>query len=166
MTTINFSSLEDVIVPTNNGVTYRGLGGPDIYVLSDAIKANAKISIVDTTGSNKIGMTYLRTVGDEVGDLDEQMSTPNFRTTIRSYTGSAKAVQYSKNGNPIKAYNFVDIYPVTLTDIALSWDSTNQVEEYSCTFDYQYFETSYDEVIPSEKITYNSGSDYYKNNIS
>ena len=54
MSTINFSNIEDVIIPTNNGFTYRGLGGPDIYVLSDAIKANAKITIVDTTGSNRI----------------------------------------------------------------------------------------------------------------
>ena len=110
-----------------------------------------------TTGSNKVGMTSI-TSFESVAP-----SGPIYST--KSYVGNAKAIQYSKNGNAIKAYNFVDIYPVTLTDIALSWDSTNQVEEYSCTFDYQYYETSYDTVNPTESINYNSGSDYYRNNL-
>ncbi len=54
MGTVNFSSSDDVVVPTNNGTTYRGLGSPDIYILSNAIKANAKITIVDTAGLNRI----------------------------------------------------------------------------------------------------------------
>ena len=116
-----------------------------------------------TTGSNKIGMTYVTNYSKtfDGAELGESVVT----ATTKDYVGSAKAIQYSKNGNAIKAYNFVDIYPVTLTDIALSWDSTNQVEEYSCTFDYQYFETSYDTVNPTESINYNSGSGYYTNNL-
>ena len=54
MATLNFSSADDVIVPTNSGTTYRGLDGPDIYILSKAIKPNSKITIVDTAGSNII----------------------------------------------------------------------------------------------------------------
>ena len=54
MATINHSSKSDVIVPSNNGDTYRGLAGDDIYIISDAVVANAKITIVDTTGNNKI----------------------------------------------------------------------------------------------------------------
>jgi len=116
-----------------------------------------------TTGSNKIGMTYVKGYSKTFVDGESVVTTSNLPTT--DYIGSAKAIQYSKNGNAIKAYNFVDIYPVTLTDIAMSWDSTNQVEEYSCTFDYQYYETSYDTVNPTESINYNSGSDYYRNNL-
>ena len=54
MATINHSSGSDVIVPSNNGYTYRGLAGDDIYIISDAVAANAKITIVDTSGNNKI----------------------------------------------------------------------------------------------------------------
>ena len=31
MTTQNFSSLNDIIVPTNNEITYRGLEGDDTF---------------------------------------------------------------------------------------------------------------------------------------
>ena len=32
MATINHSSGADIIVPSNNGTTYRGLGGDDTYI--------------------------------------------------------------------------------------------------------------------------------------
>jgi len=54
MATINHSSGADIIVPSNNGDTYRGLAGDDTYIISNGIAANATITIVDTSGSNKI----------------------------------------------------------------------------------------------------------------
>jgi len=52
MATINASSSADIIVPSNNGTTYRGLGGDDTYIISNAASGN--ITIVDTSGSNTI----------------------------------------------------------------------------------------------------------------
>jgi Ca2+-binding RTX toxin-like protein len=54
MATINHSSGADIIVPSNSGDTYRGLAGDDTYIISNGIAANATITIVDTSGSNKI----------------------------------------------------------------------------------------------------------------
>lgn len=54
MATINHSSGADIIVPSNNGTTYRGLAGDDTYIISNGISANASITIVDTSGANKI----------------------------------------------------------------------------------------------------------------
>ena len=54
MATINHSSGADIIVPSNNGTTYRGLGGDDTYILSNSIAANAAVTIVDTSGANTI----------------------------------------------------------------------------------------------------------------
>ena len=39
MATINHSSVSDIIVPSNNGFTYRGLAGDDIYIISKGISA-------------------------------------------------------------------------------------------------------------------------------
>jgi len=54
MATINHGAGADIIVPSNNGTTYRGLAGDDTYIISNSIAANATITIVDTSGSNKI----------------------------------------------------------------------------------------------------------------
>ena len=67
MATINHSSGADIIVPSNNATTYRGLGGDDTYILSNSIAANAAITIVDTSGANKIQFTALR--GNYLGHL-------------------------------------------------------------------------------------------------
>ena len=52
MATINASSSADIIVPSVDGSTYRGLGGDDTYIVSNA--ASGSITIVDTSGANKI----------------------------------------------------------------------------------------------------------------
>jgi Ca2+-binding RTX toxin-like protein len=54
MATINASTGADIIVPSNNGTTYRGLEGNDTYIISNAIAANAKVTIVDTSGTDTI----------------------------------------------------------------------------------------------------------------
>ena len=35
----NATTGNDILVPTNNDVTYRGLSGDDVYILSSAIAA-------------------------------------------------------------------------------------------------------------------------------
>ena len=54
MATINHGSGADIIVPSNTGTTYRGLAGDDTYIISNSIAANANVTIVDTSGANKI----------------------------------------------------------------------------------------------------------------
>ena len=54
MATLNFNSGKNFIIPTEDDMTYRGLGGDDIYIISKAIGGNTKIQIIDTEGSNTI----------------------------------------------------------------------------------------------------------------
>ena len=49
---LNFSENNDVIVPTVDGTTYRGLSGDDIYILTS--DSDTKIDIVDTDGNNTV----------------------------------------------------------------------------------------------------------------
>ena len=54
MATLNFNSGKNFIIPTEDDMTYRGLGGDDVYIISKAIGGNTKIQIIDTEGSNTI----------------------------------------------------------------------------------------------------------------
>jgi hypothetical protein len=51
---LNFNSGKNYIIPTENDMIYRGLGGNDVYIISKAIPSNTKIQIIDTEGSNII----------------------------------------------------------------------------------------------------------------
>ena len=53
MATLNLTADNDVIVPSNDDTTYRGLGGNDTYILVSQ-KNSASVSIIDTEGSNVI----------------------------------------------------------------------------------------------------------------
>ena len=48
--TVNYSSGNDIIVPTSNNESYRGLDGDDIYIISNAIPKQSSITIIDTSG--------------------------------------------------------------------------------------------------------------------
>ena len=65
------------------------------------------------------------------------------KTGPLDYQSSAILTQFSKNGNPLKKYTFNGLYPLTLTDIPVSWDTTNAIEEFTATFEYQYYTTNY-----------------------
>ena len=54
MASLNFNSSKNFIIPSEDDMTYRGLGGDDVYIISNAIDSNKKIQIIDTEGSNII----------------------------------------------------------------------------------------------------------------
>ena len=43
------------------------------------------------------------------------------------------------NSAVLRSYKFFDVFPVTVVEIALSYDTTDQLEEFDVTFRYQYF---------------------------
>jgi hypothetical protein len=75
------------------------------------------------------------------------VTTSNFNGGLwnRSYAGSAEVVQHSRNnhgGGPQQRYTFVGLYPVTLGEISLDWNSNDQIETFSVSFNYQWWEVS------------------------
>jgi hypothetical protein len=58
------------------------------------------------------------------------------------YSVDAGVTQYGKTGNELKKYNFVGVFPLDLAPIDLDWGSNDAIEEYTCTFAYQYWETN------------------------
>tara|TARA_B100001559_G_scaffold163924_1_gene137461 strand:+ start:352 stop:1812 length:1461 start_codon:yes stop_codon:yes gene_type:complete len=73
--TINYSSGNDIIVPTNN-TTYRGLQGDDIYLISKVIPSDSSLSIVDTSGKNIIQLA------DGLEILSTKFSSSAFQITL------------------------------------------------------------------------------------
>ena len=46
-----------------------------------------------------------------------------------------------RNGSTLKSYTLRGAFPTALDDIALNYGTNNTIEEFSCSFTYQYFET-------------------------
>lgn len=58
-----------------------------------------------------------------------------------SFTYGVDAIvqQYAKTGEVIKTYKFVGMWPTDLSPIDLDWGSNDTLEEYTCTWAYQYW---------------------------
>jgi hypothetical protein len=55
------------------------------------------------------------------------------------YTFDAEVYQFGKQGNILKTYTFIDMFPTDISAIEVGWDQNDQIEEYAVTFQYQYW---------------------------
>jgi hypothetical protein len=58
------------------------------------------------------------------------------------YKANAQVTQYSKTGVPIRTYQFNGIFPSVISPIDLDWNATDQIEEFTVTFQYDWWEVS------------------------
>jgi hypothetical protein len=79
--------------------------------------------------------SWMNSVNSHAGNLrNRDAKSPT------SYTVDATVTQYGKNGDALKEYKFVGLFPVDLAPIDLDWGSNDTIEEYSVTFAYQWWE--------------------------
>lgn len=57
-----------------------------------------------------------------------------------NYKSTALVTQFAKSGKAIRRYKFNGIFPTEISTIDLDWDSTDQIENFSVTFAYDWFE--------------------------
>jgi hypothetical protein len=55
------------------------------------------------------------------------------------YKKDAIVNQYDKRGNLIRVYKFVGLWPSEVSAIDLNWEAQDQIQEFSVTFEYDYF---------------------------
>ena len=72
--------------------------------------------------------------------------TTNFRAFPNEYKVDLKVVQYSKKGAgigiPLKSITLVGCFPTNISDIALDWGASDQIEEYTVTWAYDYWDSN------------------------
>jgi hypothetical protein len=63
------------------------------------------------------------------------------RTDPRQYQADLYVTQLDRNNNPLKIYELKAAFPVDLGEIALNFGDNDTIESYTCTFQYQYYQT-------------------------
>ena len=56
------------------------------------------------------------------------------------YSVDAKVTQFGKTGDELKKYKFIGIYPYDLSPIDVDWGANDQIEEFTITMAYQWWE--------------------------
>ena len=60
----------------------------------------------------------------------------NTRAIPQQYKSDAIITQYGKDGQTLRIYNFEGIYPITISSIAMGWETKDAIEEFTVTFQY------------------------------
>ena len=82
-------------------------------------------------------MDHINSHSDNV--TSDDFADADFRSTIW-------LSQYGKSGGvPIQRYKFFDAWPMTITEIALSHDTASDIEQFDCTWAYNYYSHTSDE---------------------
>tara|TARA_R110000868_G_scaffold79604_35_gene226512 strand:+ start:8825 stop:9424 length:600 start_codon:yes stop_codon:yes gene_type:complete len=55
------------------------------------------------------------------------------------YTTDGTLTQFGRQGDRLRAYNFVGMFPTEIAPIPVDWNATNQIETFSVTFAYQWW---------------------------
>jgi len=63
-------------------------------------------------------------------------------TNPTDYQVDAFVDHLDRNGNTIKSYTFRGMFPITLAQIDLNYDQAAGIEEFACTWRYQYWESN------------------------
>jgi hypothetical protein len=55
------------------------------------------------------------------------------------YKAQAQIIQYSKTGETLRTYQFNGLYPSDITAIAMDWNTTDDIERFDVTFQYDWW---------------------------
>jgi hypothetical protein len=56
------------------------------------------------------------------------------------YSVDAEVTQFGKQGNTLKKYRFIGVFPTDITPIDVDWGSNDTIEEFSVTLTYQWWD--------------------------
>ena len=56
------------------------------------------------------------------------------------YSVDSEVTQFGKQGNTLKKYRFVGVFPTDITPIDVDWGSNDTIEEFSVTLTYQWWD--------------------------
>lgn len=59
-----------------------------------------------------------------------------------TYKSQAQIIQYSKSGEAIREYTFNGLFPTTVAPIAMDWNTTDDIERFDVTFQYDWWEVT------------------------
>jgi hypothetical protein len=87
-----------------------------------------------------------------LNSLEANLRGNNLNT--ENYKAQMEVIQYSKDGNAIRAYGIVGAFPTDVSAIDLNWNTTGSVETFTVGLAYDYW-------LPTNETEINGGDNTY-----
>ena len=63
--------------------------------------------------------------------------------STKAWQSDATLTQYGKDGGTLMFFDFVDIWPTTIAELPLSYDTASDIEQFDVTWAYNYYTTQF-----------------------
>ena len=60
-----------------------------------------------------------------------------------AYYAKGTLTQYGKDATTLSTVNFIDLWPQTVSEIALSYDTASDIEQFDVTWSYNYYDVKF-----------------------
>jgi hypothetical protein len=110
--------------------------GRTVKIPGDLVFADLSTTIINTENYN---------VRNEIEKWMEQINgtiSNESKTAANFGTGTAQLVHYQKDGAATMTYQFEEIWPTAVSEIALSYDTASDIEQFDVTWAYNYYTMS------------------------
>ena len=120
----------------NVGLVNVPFRGRQIKIAGDRTFADWSITVLNDTNFK------LRNAFERWQNGINNMSDNEGLTNPADYQVDAFVDHLDRNGNTIKSYTLRGLFPITISEIGLSYAPTTDIETFGVTFRYQFFESN------------------------
>jgi hypothetical protein len=110
--------------------------GRTVKIPGDLVFADLTTTIINTEKYNVRNEleTWMEVINGTISNTGE--------ADVNFGTGTAKLIHYQKDGTSTMTYEFVDCWPTAISEIALSYDTASDIEQFDVTWAYNYYTMS------------------------
>ena len=112
--------------------------GRAVKIPGDMVYGDLSTTIYQTeSGTERIGIEAW------MDSINGHISNKNKLDTKYAYYAKGTLIQYGKDGSTLSTVNFVDCWPQTVSEIALSYDTASDIEQFDVTWSYNYYDVKF-----------------------
>jgi hypothetical protein len=113
--------------------------GREVFYSGDRTYGDLKVTIIND--ENFRVRRALESWMSLMQSAQSNLSSRRFLTGVNGYSSTAIVRQHGRDGNVKRQYRFIDVWPMDLADINLSWEGRGEgFETFTADFAYSYWE--------------------------
>ena len=109
--------------------------GRTVKIPGDIVYGDLSTTILNTEDYSV--RNAIETWMDHINSHKENVTSTNFADA--DFRSTIELTQYGKDGSALQTYQFFDAWPMTLAEIALSYDTASDLEQFDVTWAYNYY---------------------------
>ena len=115
--------------------------GRTVKIPGDIVYGDLSTTILNTEDYSV--RNAIETWMDHINSHVDNVTSDNFADA--DFRSTIELSQYGKEGSVVQTYQFFDAWPMTLAEIALSYDTASDLEQFDVTWAYNYYSHTSDE---------------------